>query len=173
MNFKVEYKVKNKMNAPSLSDVSLDGIIGARFDRFAYERVSSDFAIKEILREAELCFRDQYDDEYNYGLWRSEFWGKLMISACRVCRMKGDEKLKDDLKKSVYTMLSYQREDGYLSAYRDADSILPCDTSISMRDVGWECNYNWNLWGQKYTLWALIEAAMRSGADINARRGHT
>ena len=160
MNFKVEYKVKNKMNSPSLSDVSLDGIIGARFDRFAHERVSSDFAIKEILREAELCFRDQYDDEYNYGLWRSEFWGKLMISACRVCRMKGDEKLKDDLKKSVYTMLSYQREDGYLSAYRDADSILPCDTSISMRDVGWECNYNWNLWGQKYTLWALIEAAM-------------
>ena len=88
MNFKVEYKVKNKMNAPSLSDVSLDGMIGARFDRFAYERVSSDFAIKEILREAELCFRDQYDDEYNHGLWRSEFWGKLMISACRVCRMK-------------------------------------------------------------------------------------
>ena len=160
MNFKVEYKVKNKMNAPSLSDVSLDGMIGARFDRFAYERVSSDFAIKEILREAELCFRDQYDDEYNHGLWRSEFWGKLMISACRVCRMKGDDKLKDDLKKSVYTMLSYQSEDGYLSAYKNADSLLPCDADISMRDVGWACNYNWNLWGQKYTLWALLEAAM-------------
>ena len=49
MNFKVEYKVKNKMNAPSLSDVSLDGIIGARFDRFAHERVSSDFAISSFV----------------------------------------------------------------------------------------------------------------------------
>ena len=160
MNFKIDYKIKNKMNAPMLSSVSLDGEIGVRFDRFVYERVSGRFAIDEILREAELCFRDQYDDEYCYGLWRSEFWGKLMISACRVCRMKDTPEFRADLKKSVYTMLSYQREDGYLSAYRGADDILPCDVSVSMRDVGWECNYNWNVWGQKYTLWALLEAAM-------------
>ena len=29
-----------------------------------------------------------------------------------------------------------------------------------MRDIGWDCNYCWNIWGIKYTLWALIESAM-------------
>lgn len=160
MNFKINYKVNNKMVAPDLSDVSLDYEIGVRFDRFVEERVAGRFAVKEVLREAERCFKEQYDDEYCYGVWRSEFWGKLMISAVRVCRMKQDKDLKADIKDSVYRVLSYQSADGYISAYRDGESILPCDPEISMREVDWACNYNWNVWGQKYTLWALLEAAM-------------
>ena len=160
MNFKVSYKVQNKMDAPELSGTMLDGEIGARFDRFAYERVSGGFAIKEILKEAEDCFRLQYDDEYTRGMWRNEFWGKLVLSAVRVCRMKKDGQLKADIRDTVYTMLSYQRADGYLSAYRDSENIFKTDAARSLIEVGWECDYNWNVWGQKYTLWALIESAM-------------
>ena len=101
MNYKVDYKVKNRMDDIPLSSLSLDKEIGARFDRFVYERASSGFAIKEILRETEQCFADKFDDEYGAGMWRSEFWGKLVISAARVARMKNDKDLKAALAESV------------------------------------------------------------------------
>lgn len=159
MEYKIQYKIQNKMNAPSLDRVSLDGEIGKRFDRFVYERVSCGFAINEILREAEQCFADKYDDEYGAGMWRSEFWGKLIISAARVAKMKNDPALKLEISKSVSRMLGYQSDDGYLSAYRDRKNIF----GSNMDDptwmlAGWDTN--WNIWGQKYTLWALIECAM-------------
>lgn len=159
MEFKIGYKIENKMQAIPTSGITLDGEIGRRFDRFAYERVSGGFAIREILREAERCFADKYDDEYGEGMWRNEFWGKLVISAARVARMKNDDDLKAELKKSVDRLLKYQQADGYLSTYRDRKNLFGGhrdDPTYSL--VGWDSN--WNTWGQKYTLWALIECAM-------------
>ena len=159
MNFKVDYKVKNIMESPALGNCFLEGEIGARMDRFIYERVSGDFAIDEVLREAEDFFATQYDDIYTFGYWRSEFWGKLMLSAVRCSAYKNNEALKEDLRKSCYNMLSLQREDGYLSTYRNSDNIYPVDIVKSELYSGWEADYCWNVWGIKYTLWALIEAA--------------
>ena len=56
MNFIVDYKVPNLLQIPEPTMVSLDGEIGARFDRFVYERITGKFAIDEIWREAEECF---------------------------------------------------------------------------------------------------------------------
>ncbi len=159
MNFKVGYAVENIMQKSELGNCFLEGEIGARFDRFIYERVSGRFAIEEILREAEDFFKTQYDDIYTFGYWRSEFWGKLVLSAVRCCRYKKDERLKEDIRKSCYKMLSLQREDGYLSTYRNSDNIYPVDTEKAALYMGWGANYCWNVWGIKYTLWALIEAA--------------
>ena len=159
MEYKVSYKVQNIMNAFEQSAISLDGEIGRRFDRFAYERLSCEFAIKEILKEAEECFANKLDDEYGSGMWRGEFWGKQIIGTARVARMKNDPDLKREIKKSVERVLAYQRDDGYLSTYRDSDNIFGSIMSDpSWEIVGW--NSNWNIWGQKYTLWALIECAM-------------
>ena len=36
MEYKINYKIQNKMNAPEQSDVSLDGEIGKRFDPFFF-----------------------------------------------------------------------------------------------------------------------------------------
>ena len=158
MNYKIPYTVENRVHAPELSQVSLDGTIGARFDRLIYERVSGEFAVDEILREAEDCYRDKYDDEYGvFGLWRGEFWGKLMLSACRVCRYKDSEKLKAAIRVSVYRMLSFQEEDGYLSTYRDRNFVCMSQHESVLRDYGWRSC--WNIWSRKYTLWALIECA--------------
>ena len=154
MNYKVEYTVKNVMNVPSLGNCFLEGEIGTRVDRFILERVSGKFALEEILREAEDFFATQYDDIYTFGYWRSEFWGKLMLSAVRCCRYKNDNVLKEELRKSCYTMLSYQREDGYLSTYRNSDNLYPVDVVKSALYSGWEANYCWNVWGMKYTLWS-------------------
>ena len=159
MEYKVGYRVQNVVSTPKLSNVRLDGEIGARFDRFCHERISGQFAMNEILREAEECFRDKYDDEFCAGKWRGEFWGKQILSAVRVCRMKNDPALKEDIRASAYRILSCQQPDGYLGAYRNGDSVFPADIHQAMIELGWECDYNWNIWGQKYTLWALIECA--------------
>ncbi len=158
MNYKVNYKVNNIMETAPLGNCFLEGEIGARFDRFILERVSGKFAIEDILREAEDFFATQYDDIYTFGYWRSEFWGKLMLSAVRCCQYRNDDVLKEDLRKSCYKMLSLQREDGYLSTYRNSDNLYPVDVVKSAFYSGWEANYCWNVWGMKYTLWALIEA---------------
>lgn len=158
MHYKVDYKVKNLMETAPLGSCFLEGEIGARFDRFIYERVSNDFAVNEILKEAEEFFVTQYDDIYPVGYWRSEFWGKLMISGIRCCKYKNDTVLKEKLRKSCYTVLSAQREDGYLSTYRNSDTIYPSDLQKSAMYSGWEADYCWNIWGMKYTLWGLIEA---------------
>ena len=159
MEFRVGYRVKNVIRTPYLADISLDGEIGARMDRFCYERISGKFAIDEILREAEECFRDKFDDEFCAGKWRGEFWGKQILSAVRVCRLKNDPALKEDIRASAYRVLSCQKEDGYLGTYLNGDSVFPADVKRAMIELGWECNYNWNVWGQKYTLWALLECA--------------
>ncbi len=153
MDFKIQYKIDNKYNFAPLGNVTLGGCVGARMDTFIYERVSGRFAIDEILKEAELELEERYDDQYGADencYWRSEFWGKLMISAVRVCRLKKDETLKEDIRKSVYRVLSYQAEDGYLCTYLDKDLIVSKDKEL----------FNWNVWGRKYILWGLIEAAM-------------
>ena len=159
MKFKVQYKVENKMTPPDLSGISLDGEVGIRFDRFTHERTAGEFAIKEILDEALRTFSEQLDDEFHHGMWRGEFWGKLAISAAATARMKNEEGLIEVLRWSAYALLSLQREDGYISTYRDNKDLFRRDPAISIRDMGWACDYNWNLWGQKYTLWGLIEIA--------------
>ena len=160
MDYKVDYKVNNLISLPELGDVRLDGEIGIRYDRFIYERVTGRFAIDHILKEAEEFFADQYDDEFVYGMWRGEFWGKLLISAARVCRMERDENLKNEIRKTCYNVLKHQDSDGYLSTYRIKDNIFRVEPEKAMKQAGWGCYYNWNIWGQKYTLWALVECAM-------------
>lgn len=159
MQYKIDYKVNNKLTIPELCDVTLDGEVGKRFDSFVYGRVNGKFAIEEILREAEDCFELKYDDEYCHGMWRSEFWGKLVLSAVRVCRMKRDETLKEDLRKSVYRVMGFQDDEGYLGTYYDSRNFFPADRERSLREIGWPSNFNWNIWGRKYTMWALLEAA--------------
>ncbi len=159
MNYKIPYAVPYLLEMPDLADTAFDSEIGARFDRFVYERISGQFALEEIWREAEECFIDQYDDEYVAGMWRSEFWGKLLLSAVRVCRMKKNARLKEEIRASVYRILACQKENGYLSTYRNEDAIMMPDLQKAKAQLGWECYFCWNIWGQKYTLWALLECA--------------
>ena len=48
MQYKIPYSVSNLHTAAQLSDIHIDGEIGARFDRFVHERISGKFAIDEI-----------------------------------------------------------------------------------------------------------------------------
>ncbi len=157
MEMKIPFAVQNRFFPADTMEA--DGEIGKRFDVFAYERISSDFAIREILREAENCIRDKYDDENVQGLWRCEFWGKQIISAVRVCRIKGDERLKEEIRRSAYRVLSFQNESGYLGAYKNDEFIRRADPQACRKAGVWDFGYNWSVWGTKYTMWGLLECA--------------
>ena len=87
MQYQIPYSVSNRHTTAQLGSIHIDGEIGTRFDRFVHERISGEFAVKQILAEALECFADQYDDEFASCMWRGEFWGKQILSACRVCHM--------------------------------------------------------------------------------------
>ena len=119
--------VKNKLNPPSLSSLSLKGAIGEQMDTFLYERVLSDFAKHVIYQVTEDKFRLREDDENIVGMWRGEFWGKWVISACRVCRYKKDEKLKAFLLQAALNLIATADENGYIGTYKDPLNVFSPD----------------------------------------------
>ena len=149
--------VFNKINAPLLQDTRLGGYAGILSARFFEERIFSEEAYNGIFKEAEDAFREKLDDQTIIGYWRGEFWGKLVISAARVCRYTGNKELYAFLKRAAETMLSLQEADGYLGTYRNHDFVCPPAAEDAEKLVGWKCCWCWNIWCRKYTLWGLIE----------------
>ena len=120
-------------------------------------RLLSDRARGEIFEEALNAFRTHFDDVHpqgkagRMGWWQGEYWGKGMLSHCAYARATGDEDEKAFiLKRALELVSTFQRADGYLATYEDADFVK-----------GW----NWNVWSRKYTLWALIEAYDLTGDE--------
>ena len=72
-----------------LKDVRLEGVPGEKMDRFLQFRVLSDFAKKDIFGEARSPIERRDDDEGMPagGMWRGEFWGKLMLSTASVVEL--------------------------------------------------------------------------------------
>lgn len=154
----VDYKATNAVNPPAVGETKLCGRIGETFDRFIYERITGSFAKNNIYKEAEDAFITREDDKNPpIGLWRGEFWGKQIISACRVCRYKKDEELKNFIKQSVYKIMSTADDDGYIGTYKNPFQVFPADREKGREIMGFSCEWNWNIWCRKYTLWGLLE----------------
>lgn len=156
---KVPYRVNDRVHPAALSDVRLKGPIGAKLDKLIENRITSAFAQTEIFGEAERAFYEKIDDQKApLGLWQGEFWGKLAISAARVCRYKQDDPaLKAFLSASAHRILATRREDGYIGTYKNDELIFHAGIADGRRIMGWSCDWNWNLWCRKYTLWGLLE----------------
>ena len=157
----------NVLTPVGLGGVKVLGHVGEMQARFFRERIFSDFAREEIWKEAREAFERPDDDVFNKpaGMWKGEFWGKLMISACRVAEHTGDAGLKRFLKDEAYRLIALQRADGYLGTYVNAEWVVAPDTNESLRVLHWPCDYNWNLWCRKYTLWGLL-ACHRLTGDV-------
>jgi len=150
--------VSNKISSLDLSQIVIRGSVGNLLDRLVENRITSDEAKSVIYQEAEDAFKNQVDDQTIVGYWQGEFWGKWMISAARVCRYLGHEDLRAFIDTAAHRLISYQREDGYIGTYRDSGNVFACDRDKARAVVGWPCNWNWNIWCRKYTLWGLLEA---------------
>ncbi len=152
-------KIKNMFEPFELSETTISGKFGADMDRFFYQRIYSDNAKNVIYKETEDAFRNKLDDASGvHGIWQGEFWGKWIISAAEVCRYSENSELKDFIKQAARNLIALQDEDGYIGTYRDQLFLKVTDTKKTKELLGWECDWNWNIWCRKYTLWGLIES---------------
>ena len=150
-----------------MGTVMLGGPVREKMDVFCAERVFGAEAKGRIYEETVDAFRTHYDDTrtpeqdaankwmIGKGLWQGEYWGKTMLSAAVTAEHYGDAALKAWLKeKALAFVKEFQRPDGYLGSYRDPYFIGGPDPSHPGREI-----FCWNLWGRKYTMWALLEIA--------------
>ncbi len=150
-------KLENIPAAPGT--LRLKGSVSEQMERFFDHRIRSAEARDIVYREAEDAFRNRLDDASGiHGIWQGEFWGKWIISAVRVCEYSRDAELKAFIRRGVHTLIAMQEPSGYLGTYRDPMNVFAADPEKTKPVLGWPCNWNWNIWCRKYTLWALLEA---------------
>lgn len=131
--------------------VVFGGRIGEKFDALIGARCTGEAANGPIYEEAVNAFRTHYDDLGNpgRGYWQGEYWGKFTLSQIAGAKYAGDEALKRRIVDRTRAFVKeFQRADGYIGTYADSEFIIPKPPSRV------SC---WNLWGRKYTLWALLE----------------
>ncbi len=162
----IEYKIKNRLNPPALSDAKLGGMIAEQMATFFEERILCDFARDHVYAECEEKFRLRDDDKECIGMWRGEFWGKWVISACRVARYLQNDELKDFLHTAALNLIATADDDGYIGTYKYPENVFPCDPEVALRTLGRSSNWNWNLWCRKYTLWGLLECYELTGDEV-------
>ena len=153
------------LQAAPLSACRVQGPIGAKMDRFAFERGWGPFARGVVMREAEEAFAHPDDDVFNapIGMWKGEFWGKLALSGAAIADMRNDADYRDFLHTSARRLIAHQRADGYLGTYIDDAFVCPVDPEVCRRETGYPSTWNWNLWCRKYTLWGLLAVYRLTG----------
>lgn len=172
MQIKIPYTINNKIRFAPIEDTHFSGFIGDYFSRFFENRVLSDFAKEKIFGEAEKALREPHDDDTIVGMWSGEFWGKLEISACRVYEYTKDASLLEFVKASARRVLSYARPDGYINSYKDSGNFFAPNPDETEKIMGWRCDWNWNIWCRKYTLWGLVECAALTGDETILAGAH-
>lgn len=160
--------VQDVMNSPELGSVHLQGAVEAKMENFFEHRIYSQFARDSIFGEARDAFKNRIDDTFKApaGYWQGEFWGKLMIGTSRVAQYKNSPELLDFVKAEAHRILEFQEADGYLGTYSNKAFVMSPDPNEAMAALGWNCDYNWNLWCRKYTMWGLLACYEATGDKV-------
>ncbi len=154
----------------ALRDVRLGGVPAGKMHNFFRARMLNTTAQRDVFGEARSAFRDRDDDEKAVlpdrkmgGIWRGEFWGKLMLGTARVADYLQDPALTKFVKEECHRMIALQDPDGYLGSYADKENVwIPESAKPAMRAAyGW--NTVWNLWNRKYAIWAMLMAYRTTG----------
>ena len=154
----------------ALRDVRLGGVPAGKMHNFFRARMLDKTAQRDVFGEARSAFRDRDDDEKAVlpdrkmgGIWRGEFWGKLMLGTARVADYLQDPALTKFVREECHRMIALQDPDGYLGSYADKENVwIPESAKPAMRAAyGW--NTVWNLWNRKYAIWAMLMAYRTTG----------
>ena len=157
----------------ALRDVRLGGVPAGKMHNFFRARMLDKTAQRDVFGEARSAFRDRDDDEKAVlpdrkmgGIWRGEFWGKLMLGTARVADYLQDPALTKFVKEECHRMIALQDPDGYLGSYADKENVwIPESAKPAMRAAyGW--NTVWNLWNRKYAIWAMLMAYRTTGDRV-------
>ncbi len=162
--------VPDALTGPRLRDVRLKSAPGRKLDDFAQARMRSDFAQREIFGEARSAFERRDDDARKVdgkapgGLWRGEFWGKLMLGTARTADYLQDPALLAFVKDECHRLMALQDADGYLGSYADKELVgvlTPEQKKAAAKAYGW--NTVWNIWNRKYAMWGMLAAYRTTG----------
>lgn len=158
------------MRGTALRNVRLQGVPAEKMNNFFRARMLDVSAQRDVFGEARSAFRTRSDDELPVvpgkkmgGLWRGEFWGKLMLGTARVADYLQDPALTKFVDEECRRMIELQDPDGYLGSYEDKENVwIPPEVKPEMAKVyGW--NTVWNLWNRKYAIWAMLMAYKTTG----------
>ena len=154
--------VPDVMAVPALGNVRLKGVPGEKMNDLIRERVTSKFAQENVFGEARRAFEERDDDEKGHGgLWRGEFWGKLMLSAARVADYLQDPAVTKFIGDECRRMIALEDPDGYLGSYRDKELVWIRDPEMTKKTYGWYPV--WNIWNRKYCMWGMLMAYKATG----------
>jgi hypothetical protein len=133
--------VQDAIAPAAVRDVRLSGRAGESADACIRARAYSDWARGDMYEECVNAFRIHKDDR---GGWQNEYWGKTMLCFAGAADYMQDAALKAWIVEHAHAFLKeFQRPNGYLATYSNED------------DVG-RNQWRFNIWGRKYTFWALI-----------------
>jgi DUF1680 family protein len=163
----------NRFISPGIGETVLHGEIGDIAERMFFHRINSPEARNTVYRETIDAFRNRLDDAQKViGIWQGEYWGKWIISASRVARYQHNEELKSFVRSAAWELIALRDPDGCISTYRNTSFFSAAPVDEVMKTLGVPCDWNWNIWCRKYTLWGLIEAAELTGDEHILEAAH-
>ena len=154
--------VQDVQRTARLRDVRLGGVPAQKMNDLFRERITSKFAQDNVFGEARRAFEERDDDEKGHGgLWRGEFWGKLMLGSARVADYLQDPATLKFVEEECGRMIALQDPDGYLGSYRDKELVSITDPGKTKETYGWYPV--WNIWNRKYAMWGMLMAYKATG----------
>lgn len=142
----------------------LTGRIGSFLQTVLERRIYSEKAKGVVYDEAERSFQTHWDDSLDENGrvrngWQNEYWGKMMLCYAGAIAYTGDSGLSRWAAGKARSFVDrYQHPNGYLSTYAQEDGLAIRDADANPGLV-----WNFNIWGRKYTMWALLELASVTG----------
>ena len=156
---KIHDTCADRFVSPDIGETVLHGDIGEMADRMFFRRINSPEARNTVYRETIDAFRNKLDDAKKViGIWQGEYWGKWIIGAARVARYQHNEELKSFVRSAAWELISLRDSEGCISTYRDPNVFSAAPEAEVIKVIGTPCDWWWNIWCRKYTLWGLIEA---------------
>lgn len=139
------------------------GQVGTAADTCIRARAYSDWARGPMYEECVNAFRTHWDDARGDDCgWQNEYWGKTMLCFAGAIDYTRDPGLTAWVLDKAHDFIrEFQKPNGYLSTYSREDFLRrdPENPDALM-------HYCFNVWGRKYTLWALVELHKVTGDAV-------
>ncbi len=140
-------------------DARLLGHAGVAADTCIRARAYSDWARGPMYGECVNSFRTHWDDTDGRAGWQNEYWGKTMLCFAGAVAYTHDPSLRDWVLARAHEFVEeFQKPNGYLSTYSREDFLRNNPDNPDART-----HWCFNVWGRKYTFWALIELHKTTG----------